>query len=140
MSSTMAKRTKLFLTAYIYFAPFKPCNVYITHAHVLDYRNDIRRHTMRLRTRQDPHKCQSIRDVICQSQFGGSNHEKRPVLCICIPVLAQPAHGFILSKVRAATGGRLRIALIGSAAIKRDTQEFLTTALVTVIQGSFTCV
>ena len=31
--------------------------------------------------------------------------------------------------MRAAIGGRLRIALSGGAAISRDTQEFLTTAL-----------
>ena len=55
-----------------------------------------------------------------------------------IPVLAQIADNLILSGVRAATGGRLRIALSGGAAISRDTQEFLTTALVTIIQGSVT--
>ena len=38
---------------------------------------------------------------------------------------------FVFLKVRAATGGRLRIALSGGATISRDTQEFLTTALVT---------
>ena len=55
-----------------------------------------------------------------------------------IPILAQIADNLILSGVRAATGGRLRIALSGGAAISRDTQEFLTTALVTIIQGSVT--
>lgn len=55
-----------------------------------------------------------------------------------IPILAQLADTLILSSVRAATGGRLRIALSGGAAISRDTQEFLTAALVTVIQGSLT--
>ena len=55
-----------------------------------------------------------------------------------VPILAQIADSLILSGVRAATGGRLRIALSGGAAISRDTQEFLTTALVTIIQGSVT--
>ncbi|KAG6852028.1 hypothetical protein C0995_007808, partial [Termitomyces sp. Mi166 len=41
----------------------------------------------------------------------------------------------VLSSVRAATGGRLRIALSGGAALSRETQEFLSTALVTVLQG-----
>jgi long-chain acyl-CoA synthetase len=53
-----------------------------------------------------------------------------------IPGLAQLADSLILSGVRAATGGRLRIALCGGAAISRDTQDFLTTALVPIIQGS----
>ena len=40
--------------------------------------------------------------------------------------------------MRAATGGRLRIALNGGAAISRETQEFLSTALVTILQGFVT--
>lgn len=52
-----------------------------------------------------------------------------------VPVLAALADSVVLSGVRAATGGRLRIALSGGAAISRETQEFLTTALVTVVQG-----
>lgn len=55
-----------------------------------------------------------------------------------VPILAQLADIVVLSGVRAATGGRLRIALSGGAAVSRDTQEFLTAALVTVIQGSVT--
>ncbi|PPQ69699.1 hypothetical protein CVT24_001199 [Panaeolus cyanescens] len=51
------------------------------------------------------------------------------------PVLSQLADSVVLAGVRAATGGRLRIALSGGAAISRETQEFLTTALVTVLQG-----
>ncbi|KDR78210.1 hypothetical protein GALMADRAFT_224584 [Galerina marginata CBS 339.88] len=52
-----------------------------------------------------------------------------------IPLFARLADSVVLSGVRAATGGKLRIALSGGAAISRETQEFLTTALVTVIQG-----
>ncbi|KAF8968685.1 long-chain-fatty-acid-CoA-ligase [Flammula alnicola] len=52
-----------------------------------------------------------------------------------VPVLAQLADSVVLSGVRTATGGRLRIALSGGAAISRETQEFLTTALVIVLQG-----
>lgn len=53
------------------------------------------------------------------------------------PVLSQLADAIVFSGVRAATGGRLRIALSGGAAISRETQEFLTTALVTMVQGVF---
>ncbi|KAF8651078.1 hypothetical protein AX16_004940 [Volvariella volvacea WC 439] len=52
-----------------------------------------------------------------------------------LPVLAHIADNLILSGVRAATGGRLRIALSGGAAVSKETQEFLSVALVTLIQG-----
>ncbi|KAF5334972.1 hypothetical protein D9611_009928 [Ephemerocybe angulata] len=66
-----------------------------------------------------------------KSVFNGAMAAKKKNL----PVLAQLADSVVLSGVRAATGGRLRIALSGGAAISRETQEFLTTALVTVLQG-----
>ena len=71
--------------------------------------------------------------TIKKNVFNGAMYVKKKE----IPVLAQIADSVILSGVRAATGGRLRIALSGGAAISRDTQEFLSAALVTVIQGSF---
>jgi long-chain acyl-CoA synthetase len=52
------------------------------------------------------------------------------------PILSQLADSVVLSSVRAATGGRLRIAMSGGAAISRETQEFLNIALVTVVQGA----
>lgn len=52
-----------------------------------------------------------------------------------IPILATAAD-FILGGVRAATGGRVRLALCGGAAISRETQEFLSTTLTTVLQGT----
>lgn len=51
------------------------------------------------------------------------------------PILSQLADAAVFSGVRAATGGRLRIALSGGAAISRETQEFLNIALVTILQG-----
>jgi len=51
-----------------------------------------------------------------------------------IPLLSS-ASEVIFNKVRAQTGGRLRIALSGGAAISRETQEFLDMALVTLLQG-----
>ncbi|GAA96553.1 uncharacterized protein L969DRAFT_94983 [Mixia osmundae IAM 14324] len=41
----------------------------------------------------------------------------------------------VFSKVKQQTGGRLRYVLSGGAPISRDTQAFLSTALVTVLQG-----
>ena len=55
-----------------------------------------------------------------------------------IPILAQLADKFVLSKVRGATGGRLRIGLSGGAAISRETQEFLSTVLLLLVQGQLT--
>ncbi|KAJ6477729.1 long-chain-fatty-acid-CoA-ligase [Mycena sanguinolenta] len=51
------------------------------------------------------------------------------------PVLGKLADSVVLSSVRAATGGRLRIAMSGGAAISRETQEFLSVALVMLLQG-----
>ncbi|KAJ2931925.1 hypothetical protein H1R20_g5168, partial [Candolleomyces eurysporus] len=68
---------------------------------------------------------------IKKSVFNGAMAAKKKSL----PVLAGLADSVVLSGVRAATGGRLRLALSGGAAISKETQEFLTTALVTVLQG-----
>jgi long-chain acyl-CoA synthetase len=43
----------------------------------------------------------------------------------------------VLKIVKENTGGRLRFSLSGGAALSRETQEFLTLALVTVLQGPF---
>ncbi|KAJ8469511.1 hypothetical protein ONZ45_g16866 [Pleurotus djamor] len=43
-----------------------------------------------------------------------------------VPILAQIADSAILSGVRAATGGRLRLALSGGAALSKEAQEFLS--------------
>jgi long-chain acyl-CoA synthetase len=53
-----------------------------------------------------------------------------------IPGLSQLADAVVLRNVRAATGGRLRLALSGGAALSRETQEFLSIALVTILQGT----
>ncbi|KAG5643653.1 hypothetical protein DXG03_000533 [Asterophora parasitica] len=66
-----------------------------------------------------------------KSVFNGAVAAKKANL----PVLAHLADTVVLSSVRAATGGRLRIALSGGAAVSRETQEFLSVALVTVLQG-----
>jgi len=52
-----------------------------------------------------------------------------------VPGLTQLVDSAVLSQIKAATGGRLRIALSGGAALSKETQEFLSLALVTVLQG-----
>lgn len=52
-----------------------------------------------------------------------------------VPVLSQIAEAVVLSGVKAATGGRLRLAMSGGAALSRETQEFLNLTLVNLIQG-----
>ncbi|KAF8547528.1 acetyl-CoA synthetase-like protein [Imleria badia] len=52
-----------------------------------------------------------------------------------VPILADIADAVVLSKVKAATGGRLRLALSGGATLSKETQEFLSVALVTILQG-----
>jgi len=52
-----------------------------------------------------------------------------------IPGLSSVVDNVVLSQIKAATGGRLRLTLSGGAALSRETQEFLCLALVTVLQG-----
>jgi long-chain acyl-CoA synthetase len=52
-----------------------------------------------------------------------------------VPGLSQAMDAVVLSKVREQTGGRLRLALSGGAALSQETQEFLNLALVTLLQG-----
>ncbi|KAH8114997.1 long-chain-fatty-acid-CoA-ligase [Phellopilus nigrolimitatus] len=52
-----------------------------------------------------------------------------------IPGLKQVMDAVVLGAVKQQTGGRLRLALSGGAALSRETQEFLSVALVTILQG-----
>jgi len=52
-----------------------------------------------------------------------------------VPVLKDVVDWIVFTKIRQATGGRLRLGVSGSAALSRETQEFLNLALVTVVQG-----
>jgi long-chain acyl-CoA synthetase len=71
--------------------------------------------------------------AVKKTMFNGAMTVKRA----SVPVLSQLADTAVLSSVKAATGGRLRLALSGGAALSRETQEFLTVALVTMLQGAF---
>jgi len=52
-----------------------------------------------------------------------------------VPVLSDIADAAVFKQVRVVTGGRLRLALCGGAALSEDTQMFLTTALVQILLG-----
>lgn len=52
-----------------------------------------------------------------------------------VPGLAQAADALVFKAVREQTGGRLRYALSGGAALSLATHKFLNNALVTIIQG-----
>ncbi|CAL1698511.1 unnamed protein product [Somion occarium] len=52
-----------------------------------------------------------------------------------VPGLSQFVDTTVMSQIKSATGGRLRLALSGGAALSRETQEFLTLALVKILQG-----
>ncbi|KAL7416762.1 long-chain-fatty-acid-CoA-ligase [Mrakia frigida] len=52
-----------------------------------------------------------------------------------VPMLGGVADAVVFSKVSEQTGGRLRVAMNGGSALSKTTQEFLTTALMTTLQG-----
>lgn len=53
-----------------------------------------------------------------------------------IPVLSELADAIVFSQIRAATGGQLRYALSGGAPLSRETQEFLSISLMTLLGGT----
>lgn len=67
-----------------------------------------------------------------KSMFSGAMSVKRAN----VPVVKNVVDSLVFSKIKQATGGRLRLAMSGGAALSRETQEFLSVALVTVIQGT----
>ena len=67
-----------------------------------------------------------------KSMFNGAMSVKKAN----VPVVKNVVDSLVFSKVKQATGGRLRLAMSGGAALSRETQEFLSLALVTVIQGT----
>ncbi|TFK48164.1 acetyl-CoA synthetase-like protein, partial [Heliocybe sulcata] len=69
--------------------------------------------------------------TVKKSVFNGAMTVKRAG----VPGLSQIVDNVVLAQVKAATGGRLRFALSGGAALSKETQEFLNLALVTMLQG-----
>jgi long-chain acyl-CoA synthetase len=53
-----------------------------------------------------------------------------------VPVIKNVVDSPKISKIKQATGGHLRVAISGGAARSRKTQEFLTLARITVLQGA----
>ncbi len=70
--------------------------------------------------------------AIRKSMFNGAMTVKKAN----VPVLKNVVDSVVFGKIRQATGGRLRLALSGGAALSRETQEFLNLALVTIVQGT----
>ena len=63
--------------------------------------------------------------------FGGAMSIKKNK----IPILSGVVDAVVFKQVRAQTGGRLRLALSGGAPLSKETQQFLDTALVQLLQG-----
>jgi long-chain acyl-CoA synthetase len=53
-----------------------------------------------------------------------------------VPILKGIVDSVVFSQIKEQMGGRLRLGLSGGSAISRETQEFLSLALVRVIQGT----
>jgi long-chain acyl-CoA synthetase len=70
--------------------------------------------------------------AVRKSMFNGAMSVKKAN----VPVIKNIVDTLVFSKIKQATGGRLRVAMSGGAALSRETQEFLTLALVTVVQGA----
>lgn len=51
------------------------------------------------------------------------------------PILSTLADSVVLKKVREATGGRLKVLMNGGAAVSRETRDFLSVAVVEMLQG-----
>ncbi|ETW80068.1 expressed putative fatty acid biosynthesis enzyme [Heterobasidion irregulare TC 32-1] len=66
-----------------------------------------------------------------KSLFNGALSIKRAN----VPGLNSIVDQVVFSQIKAATGGKLRLALSGGAALSRETQEFLSLALVMLLQG-----
>jgi long-chain acyl-CoA synthetase len=70
--------------------------------------------------------------TITKSVFHGAMSIKKNQ----VPLMKNVVDNVVFNKVRQATGGRLRLALSGGAALSKETQEFLSLALVTLLQGT----
>lgn len=53
-----------------------------------------------------------------------------------VPILSQVVDSVVMSQVKAATGGKLRLALSGGAPLSSETHEFLNLTILTVLQGN----
>ncbi|KAL1961009.1 hypothetical protein VTO42DRAFT_4897 [Malbranchea cinnamomea] len=72
--------------------------------------------------------------LISRSLFWGALAAKQTLLATGLPG-AKVLDAVVFSKVRAATGGRLRLCLSGGGPLARDTQRFLSMAICPIING-----
>lgn len=70
--------------------------------------------------------------AVKKAVFNGSLKIKK----INIPILSQVVDSVVMSQVKAATGGKLRLALSGGAPLSAETHEFLNLTILTVLQGA----
>lgn len=75
--------------------------------------------------------------IVTKVQAGGKERLFNAAMTIkrSSTILGHVADAVVFNKVKQATGGRLKYALSGGAPISVETQEFLQTALVTMLQG-----
>ena len=70
--------------------------------------------------------------VLKKAVFSGSLKIKRGG----IPFLSNIVDSVVMTQIRAATGGKLRLALSGGAPLSSETHEFLNLTILTVLQGT----
>ncbi|KAL7422005.1 long-chain fatty acid-CoA ligase [Cryptotrichosporon argae] len=73
--------------------------------------------------------------TIKKSVFNLAYHAKTAAKQYGIPGVASVTDAIVFNAVKAQTGGRLKIMFNGGGAVSRTTQEYLSTALVIMIQG-----
>ena len=69
--------------------------------------------------------------AIAKAVFGAAYAIKRNK----IPILSSLVDAIVFSKIRQQTGGRLRLGLTGGAAMSLETQEFMSVAVLQIVQG-----
>lgn len=70
-----------------------------------------------------------------KSVFNGAMSLKKTALKTKLPFIGSLTDSVVFNAIKQQTGGRLRLTLSGGAALSKDTQEFLSTSLVTILQG-----
>jgi len=67
--------------------------------------------------------------------FNGAMSAKKFATANHVPLLAGLTDSVVFNQVKQQTGGRLRLTLSGGAPLSKETQEFLTMSLVTILTG-----
>jgi len=72
-----------------------------------------------------------------KSIFNAALSAKQTAQRLSLPLVGGLTDAVVFNKVRQQTGGRLKIMFNGGGAVSKSTQDFLSTALVIMIQGEF---